>query len=126
MVQSRSLIDENGKRSDGRIIDELRQIKINVGIIRNADGSALIEFGKNKIIAAVYGPREVHPKHMALSDRCVVRCRYHMSPFSTDTRKSPAPSRRETEIWRSALTLTVIYTIIRQPKYNQKLTKELD
>src|ERR1044071_9455940 len=98
MVQSRSLIDENGKRSDGRIIDELREVKINVGVIRNADGSALIEFGKNKIIAAVYGPREVHPKHMALSDRCVVRCRYHMSPFSTDTRKSPAPSRRETEI----------------------------
>src|SRR6185437_1038141 len=98
MVQSRSLIDENGKRSDGRIIDELREVKINVGVIRNADGSALIEFGKNKIVTAVYGPREVHPKHMALSDRCVVRCRYHMSPFSTDTRKSPAPSRRETEI----------------------------
>src|SRR4249919_1991303 len=98
MVQNRSLIDESGKRSDGRIIDELREVKINVGIIKNADGSALIEFGKNKIIAAVYGPREVHPKHMALSDRCVVRCRYHMSPFSTDTRKSPAPSRREVEI----------------------------
>src|ERR671911_2325471 len=98
MIQTRNLIDENGRRTDGRIIDELREVKINVGIIRNADGSALIEFGKNKIIAAVYGPREVHPKHMALSDRCVVRCRYHMSPFSTDTRKSPAPSRRETEI----------------------------
>ena len=27
MVQSRSLIDENGKRSDGRIIDELRADK---------------------------------------------------------------------------------------------------
>src|ERR671910_2517995 len=98
MVQSRSLIDESGKRTDGRVIDELREVKINVGIIKNADGSALIEFGKNRIIAAVYGPREVHPKHMALSDRGVVRCRYHMSPFSTDTRKSPAPSRRETEI----------------------------
>ena len=23
-------------------------------------------FGKNKIIAAVYGPREVHPKHMPI------------------------------------------------------------
>ena len=75
MVQSRSLIDESGKRSDGRIIDELREVKINVGIIKNADGSALIEFGKNKIIAAVYGAIEVHPKHMALSDRCVVICR---------------------------------------------------
>jgi exosome complex component RRP41 len=66
--------------------------------VKNADGSALIEFGKNKIVAAVYGPREVHPKHMALPDRCVLRCRYHMSPFSTDTRKNPAPSRREVEI----------------------------
>jgi exosome complex component RRP41 len=93
-----TLIDENGKRSDGRGIDDLRPIKITVGIIKNADGSAFIEFGKNKIIVAVYGPREVHPKHMALPDRCVLRCRYHMSPFSTDTRKNPAPSRREVEI----------------------------
>lgn len=50
MVQSRSLIDENGKRSDGRIIDELREVKINVGVIRNADGSALIEFGKIRLL----------------------------------------------------------------------------
>ena len=92
------LIDENGKRTDGRSIDELRDIKITIGVIKNADGSAFIEFGKNKIIVAVYGPREVHPKHMALPDRCVLRCRYHMSPFSTDTRKNPAPSRREVEI----------------------------
>ncbi|NOJ29496.1 MAG: exosome complex exonuclease Rrp41 [Nitrososphaeraceae archaeon] len=92
------LIDKDGKRTDGRNIDELRDIKITVGMIKNADGSAFIEFGKNKIIVAVYGPREVHPKHMAQPDRCVLRCRYHMSPFSTDTRKNPAPSRREVEI----------------------------
>jgi len=98
MPQTRNLIDEYGKRTDGRTIDELRPIKINVGVVKNADGSAFIEFGKNKILAAVYGPREVHPKHMAQPDRCILRCRYHMSPFSTDTRKSPAPSRREIEI----------------------------
>src|ERR671928_2133256 len=98
MTQTRNLIDENGKRTDGRGIDELRTVKITVGPAKNADGSAFIEFGKNKILAAVYGPREVHPKHMALPDRCVLRCRYHMSPFSTDTRKNPAPSRREVEI----------------------------
>src|SRR5881296_3582523 len=98
MTQTRNLIDANGKRTDGRGIDELREVKITVGSVKNADGSAFIEFGKNKILATVYGPREVHPKHMALSDRCVVRCRYHMSPFSTDTRKSPAPSRRGVEI----------------------------
>jgi len=98
MTQTRNLIDANGKRTDGRSIDELREVKITVGTVKNADGSAFIEFGKNKILAAVYGPREVHPKHMAQSDRCVLRCRYHMSPFSTDTRKNPAPSRREIEI----------------------------
>src|SRR5919205_1858834 len=98
MTQTRNLIDENGRRTDGRTADELREIKINVGVVKNADGSAFIEFGKNKIIVAVYGPREVHPKHMAQPDRCVLRCRYHMSPFSTDTRKNPAPSRREVEI----------------------------
>lgn len=98
MTQTRNLIDESGKRTDGRTQDELRNVQITVGVVKNADGSAFIEFGKNKILAAVYGPREVHPKHMALPDRCVLRCRYHMSPFSTDTRKNPAPSRREVEI----------------------------
>jgi exosome complex component RRP41 len=98
MNQTRNLIDERGRRTDGRTADELREIKINVGVVKNADGSAFVEYGKNKIVVAVYGPREVHPKHMALPDRCVLRCRYHMSPFSTDTRKNPAPSRREVEI----------------------------
>jgi len=92
------LIDSNGLRVDGRRIDELRPIKLEVGILDKADGSAYIEHGKNKILAAVYGPREAHPKHIALADRAVVRCRYHMAPFSTEERKSPAPSRRELEL----------------------------
>ena len=92
------LIDSNGLRVDGRRIDELRPIKLEVGVLDKADGSAYIEHGKNKILAAVYGPREAHPKHIALADRAVVRCRYHMAPFSTEERKSPAPSRRELEL----------------------------
>jgi len=92
------LINEQGIRTDGRKVNELRPIKIEVGVLKNADGSAYIEFGKNKIIVAVYGPKEVHPKHMALPDRSVLRCRYHMSPFSVQERKNPAPSRREIEI----------------------------
>jgi exosome complex component RRP41 len=92
------LLDENGLRVDGRRIDQLRPLKLEVGLLDKADGSAYIEHGKNKILAAVYGPREAHPKHIALADRAVVRCRYHMAPFSTDERKSPAPSRRELEL----------------------------
>ncbi|MEM3730620.1 MAG: exosome complex exonuclease Rrp41 [Candidatus Bathyarchaeia archaeon] len=92
------LIDKKGLRLDGRRPDELRPIKLEVGVLSNADGSAYIEQGKNKILAAVFGPKELHPKHLALPDRTVLRCRYHMAPFSVQERKSPAPSRREIEL----------------------------
>jgi len=89
---------KDGIRGDGRKFDELRDIKISVGILPNPNGSALIEFGKNKIIAGVYGPREVHPRHLAKQDTGVLRCTYMMSTFAVDERKSPAPSRREKEL----------------------------
>jgi exosome complex component RRP41 len=92
------LIDKKGLRLDGRKPDELRPIKLEVGVLPNADGSAYIEHGKNKILAAVFGPREMHPKHLTLPDRMAIRCRYHMAPFSVQERKSPAPSRREIEL----------------------------
>jgi exosome complex component RRP41 len=92
------LIDKKGIRTDGRKADELRPLKLQVGVLPNADGSAYIEHGKNKILAAAFGPREVHPKHLAQADRMVLRCRYHMAPFSVQERKSPAPSRREVEL----------------------------
>jgi exosome complex component RRP41 len=66
--------------------------------LSNADGSAYIEQGKNKILAAAFGPKEMHPKHLSRPDRMVLRCRYHMAPFSVQERKSPAPSRREVEL----------------------------
>ncbi|MCW4006350.1 MAG: exosome complex exonuclease Rrp41 [Candidatus Bathyarchaeota archaeon] len=92
------LIDKKGVRLDGRKADELRPLKLEVGVLSNADGSAYIEHGKNKILAAVFGPREMHPKHLSRPDRMVLRCRYHMAPFSVPERKSPAPSRREVEL----------------------------
>ena len=92
------LIDKKGIRLDGRKADELRPVKLQVGVLSNADGSAYIEHGKNKILAAAFGPREMHPKHLSQADRMVLRCRYHMAPFSVQERKSPAPSRREIEL----------------------------
>jgi exosome complex component RRP41 len=92
------LINKKGLRLDGRKTDELRPLKIEVGILSNADGSAYIEHGKNKILAAAFGPKEMHPKHLSRPDRMVLRCRYHMASFSVPERKSPAPSRREVEL----------------------------
>ena len=92
------LIDEEGRRVDGRKFNELRPIRIEVGVLKNADGSAYIEHGGNKIVVAIYGPKETHPKFMALPDRAILRCRYHMAPYSTEERKPPQPSRREIEL----------------------------
>jgi exosome complex component RRP41 len=92
------LFREDGKRLDGREMDELRPIKMEVGIIKSADGSAYLEWGNNKIFAAVYGPREVHPHHLAKPDRGILRVFYRMATFSVFDRKRPAPGRREKEI----------------------------
>lgn len=92
------LLDDKGLRCDGRRIDEPRRIMIKAGVLKNTNGSAYIEFGENKILAGVFGPRDVHPKHLANTDRGILRCRYHMQPFSVGERKNPAPSRREIEI----------------------------
>jgi exosome complex component RRP41 len=92
------LIDKKGIRLDGRKLDELRPVKLEVGVLPNADGSAYLEQGKNKILVGVYGPKEAHPRHIAQQDRAVIQCRYHMAPFSVDERKSPAPSRRDIEL----------------------------
>ena len=96
--KTKKLLNKKGLRLDGRKLDELRSVKIQVGILPNADGSAYIEHGKNKILAGAFGPREMHPKHLQRADRMVLRCRYHMAPFSVPERKSPAPSRRENEL----------------------------
>ncbi|MHA2281049.1 MAG: exosome complex exonuclease Rrp41 [Promethearchaeota archaeon] len=92
------LFRKDGKRLDGRDINELRPIKMEVGVIKNADGSAYLEWGNNKIYAAVYGPREVHPKHLSKPDRGILRVFYRMATFSVFDRKRPAPGRREKEI----------------------------
>ncbi len=89
---------KEGKRLDGRGFDELRPIKIEVGVLKRADGSCYFELGDNKVIAAVYGPREMHPRHAQDAKMAVVKFRYNMAPFSVDDRKRPGPDRRSVEI----------------------------
>ncbi|MBN1801244.1 MAG: exosome complex exonuclease Rrp41 [Candidatus Lokiarchaeota archaeon] len=94
----KKLFREDGKRLDGRDKTELRPIKMEVGVVKNADGSAYLEWGNNKIFAAVYGPRDVHPHHLARPDKGILRVFYRMTTFSVFERKRPAPGRREKEI----------------------------
>ena len=85
-------------RSDGRTYNTLRNIKMKVGILNNADGSAYIECGKNKILVGVYGPKELYSKKHSKPDGAVLRCKYNMAPFSVKERKRPGQDRRSTEI----------------------------
>lgn len=98
MADEPKLIDSKGKRMDGRKADELRPIRIEAGVLKRADGSAYLEWGSNRIMAAVYGPRECHPRHLQDPARALVRARYNMAAFSVGDRKRPGPDRRSTEI----------------------------
>ncbi len=92
------LIDEKGLRIDGRRPDQMRPLKIEAGVLSRADGSAYVEWGLNKVMAAVYGPRECHPRHLQDTERALVQCTYNMASFSVDDRKKPGPDRRSHEI----------------------------
>ncbi len=92
------LFDSDGKRLDGRKPDELREIKIEVGVLHRAEGSCYLEWGGNKAIAAVYGPREAIPRHTQNPLRAIINARYNMAAFSVEDRKRPGPDRRSREI----------------------------
>ncbi len=87
------------KRFDGRAFDELRPMKAKVGIVKNAVGSAMFQIGKTIALAAVYGPRELHPRHLQDISSGTLRCFYNMMAFSgSGERVKPGPSRRSREI----------------------------
>lgn len=86
------------KRASGRKLDETREISAKVGVIPNADGSAMFSYGKTVAIAAVYGPKTMHPQHSQNPEKGTLRCTYNMISFSVKDRIRPGPSRRSMEI----------------------------
>lgn len=109
------LVNKDGIRIDGRTANELRPIKIEAGVLKNADGSAYVEIGKNKVLAAVYGPRECHPRHLQNPQKAIIQVKYNMMAFSVSDRKRPGPDRRSVEISKitaealEAVVLTELY-----------------
>jgi len=95
----KGLVLWNGKkRSDGRGVNELRNISMQVGVIPQVTGSAMVTFGKTKVIASVYGPKLVVPSHLSDSSKAIVNVEYTMAPFSTKERIDPRFSRRSQEL----------------------------
>lgn len=89
---------EKLKRPSGRALNEMRAMTAKVGVVPNADGSAMFAFGNTIAIAAVYGPRQLHPQHKQDPATGILRCNYDLLSFSVSDRKKPGPSRRSQEI----------------------------
>jgi exosome complex component RRP41 len=109
------MIIKEFKRPDGRKVDEIRPMKAKVGIIPNADGSAMFSFGDTIAIAAVYGPKKMHPQHQQDPTGGTLRCDYGMLSFSVNDRIRPGPNRRSTEI--SKITEWALEPVIKVEKY---------
>jgi exosome complex component RRP41 len=87
------------KRSDGRKNDELRPTEAKVGVIKNANGSAMFKAGGTTAYAAVYGPRDLYPRFKQDPEKGLLRCDYNMMPFSGHgDRVRPGGGRRSKEI----------------------------
>jgi len=94
------LLSDQGYRIDGRKPSELRKIECRLGVFSQADGSAYLEQGNTKVLAAVYGPHEVRGGYSkALHDKALINCQYSMATFSTTERKrQPRGDRRSQEM----------------------------
>jgi exosome complex component RRP41 len=85
-------------RLDGRKPEELRKLSAELGLSKEANGSAKFCMGNTIAIAYVYGPMEVIPKFLEQSEKAILEVNYNMLPFSTEDRKKPGFSRRSVEI----------------------------
>ena len=87
------------ERKNKRGFDETRPMEAKVGVIKRADGSAYFKIGNTWAYAAVYGPRNLHPKFLQDPSTGILRCHYNMMPFSgSGERVRPGGSRRSKEI----------------------------
>lgn len=89
---------KDGERIDGRKPEDMREVNMETGLLNRADGSALVELGNTRVLAAVFGPKELHPQHLQKPKKAVMQVRYNLAPFAVEDRKRPGPSRRGKEI----------------------------
>src|SRR3954453_13499338 len=72
-------------RTDGRSPDQLRPVTITRGWLDHAEGSVLVEYGKNRVLCAAWVTQGV-PRWRKGSGLGGVTAEYAMLPRSTNTR----------------------------------------
>ena len=92
------------RRSDGRAADALRPVRIELGAMKFAEGSALVEMGDTRVLVSASVEARV-PPFLVDSGRGWVTAEYAMLPRATHTRSrrevsQGRPSGRSAEIQR--------------------------
>ncbi len=72
-------------RSDGRVNEKIRPVKITIDYIKHAEGSCLIELGQTKVICTASVDNKV-PPHLKDTGTGWVTAEYSMLPRATNTR----------------------------------------
>ncbi|XP_012265478.1 exosome complex component RRP41 [Athalia rosae] len=101
-MSGQDLVSDQGLRIDGRRANELRQIRVRMGVFGQADGSAYLEQGNTKVLAAVYGPHQPRGSSRGGNKGAggVVNCQYSMAVFSFsagERKKKPRGDRKTQE-----------------------------
>lgn len=71
---SSSIFSSSNDRKDGRTVLQLRSILCNVNVIKDSNGSSLVEYGGSKVICSIHGPRQKAGDTTITSDCGVLEC----------------------------------------------------
>ncbi|KAF7391406.1 hypothetical protein HZH66_009886 [Vespula vulgaris] len=100
MIEEDIEADQGDLRVDGRRPLELRRIHVRMGVFGQADGSAYLEHGKTKILAAVYGPHQPKGTSRSKLTKAIVNCQYSIAVFSFtsgERKRKPRGDRKSQE-----------------------------
>lgn len=100
---------EHGKRFDGRKPDEFREIVIETGISKNAEGSARVKFGKTEVLVGV--KMDVAEPYPDSPDKGNLMVTSELLPLSSNRFEAGPPTIESIELAR------VIDRMIRESKF---------
>jgi len=89
---------ESGERVDGRKMDQFRDIKLETGIIKRAEGSTRIKIGKTDVIVGV--KMDLGEPFPDIPDMGVLRTGAEFTPIASEDFESGPPGEDATELAR--------------------------
>ena len=78
IINSSSSINNRINRKN----NQFREIKYEYDLIPNASGSIYAQYGKTKLIVAIYGPKQLRNNKLSNNNIGKFKCYFHYSPFA--------------------------------------------